>query len=76
MSAHDYTTPRTRGATGNTEQNEDDDDPVVSAIRRSGCLDEHYDVLDCMYEKKDWRACQDVLNVFKSCMNRAKHAKQ
>ncbi|VDP34351.1 unnamed protein product [Echinostoma caproni] len=55
---------------------EEEDDPVIAMIKRTGCLEEHYDVLDCKYEKKDWRLCQDVVKAFRDCMNQSKRKSQ
>ena len=60
MSAHDYK-PVNEG---------DEEDPVVEMIKRTGCLDEHNDIMDCMFENKDWRKCQDKVKLFRECMSK------
>ncbi|VDQ05031.1 unnamed protein product [Trichobilharzia regenti] len=67
--SHDYSTVRNKSNSKNSNP-EDDEDPVTSMIARTGCLNEHYAVLECMSEKKDWRHCQDFVKVFKNCMNK------
>lgn len=42
-------------------------DPVEAMVARSGCLEQHYAVLECFAEKKDWRPCQGVLKTFQAC---------
>ncbi|XP_015787081.1 cytochrome c oxidase assembly factor 4 homolog, mitochondrial [Tetranychus urticae] len=50
------------------EAEEEQDDPVTLAIKKTGCLQYHFDVQECMYEKRDWRACKDQVSLFKECM--------
>lgn len=50
------------------EEEEEEDDPVISMIKRTGCLEEHYAVVECQYDKKDWRACRSELKAFQECM--------
>lgn len=47
---------------------DDDEDPVVSMLYKTGCLKLHYKVQECIAETKDWRQCQDVVAEFKKCM--------
>lgn len=70
MSSHQYVTPRNTSSLA--EEIDTEEDPEVLMIKRTGCLEQHYDVLDCMFEKKDWRKCQDILHTFKNCMNKSK----
>lgn len=50
------------------EEEEEEDDPVISMIKRTGCLEEHYAVIECQYDKKDWRACRSEVSAFRECM--------
>ena len=36
-----------------------------------GCLQQHYDVQECMGEHRDWRLCQDQVKVFKECISKS-----
>jgi len=45
-----------------------DDDPVISKIRKTGCLEKHFDVLECIAESKDWRKCQEQVKSFRECI--------
>ncbi|GFN98919.1 coiled-coil-helix-coiled-coil-helix domain-containing protein 8 [Plakobranchus ocellatus] len=49
---------------------EDDDveDPVETMINKTGCLQLHYAVQECMGEKQDWRLCQKEVTEFRKCM--------
>ncbi|KAG6465750.1 cytochrome c oxidase assembly factor 4 homolog, mitochondrial [Manduca sexta] len=49
-----------------------DDDPVESMLKKTGCLELHYKVQECIAETKDWRKCQDVVNSFKDCIEKHK----
>ncbi|XP_053214585.1 cytochrome c oxidase assembly factor 4 homolog, mitochondrial-like [Panonychus citri] len=50
------------------EAEEEEDDPVTLAIKRTGCLQLHFDVQECIFETKDWRACKQQVASFKKCM--------
>ncbi len=50
------------------EDNDDDVDPVDEMIKRTGCLEKHYAVQDCMAEHHDWRKCQMQVMDFKNCI--------
>ena len=50
--------------------NDDEDDPVVEMIKKTGCLDQHNDIMECMFEYKDWRKCQDKVKLFRDCMSK------
>ncbi|GAU93838.1 hypothetical protein RvY_05712 [Ramazzottius varieornatus] len=52
-----------------TSATEDEEDPVAKAIQKTGCLDIHHALQECMAEKQDWRKCQDLVQQFKECMN-------
>ncbi|KAM3958642.1 uncharacterized protein ACR2FA_007286 [Aphomia sociella] len=49
-----------------------DDDPVESMLKRTGCLELHYKVQECIATTKDWRMCQSQVNEFKNCINKHK----
>ncbi|XP_026749418.2 cytochrome c oxidase assembly factor 4 homolog, mitochondrial [Galleria mellonella] len=49
-----------------------DDDPVESMLKRTGCLELHYKVQECIATTKDWRKCQSEVNDFKDCINKHK----
>ncbi|XP_026461804.1 cytochrome c oxidase assembly factor 4 homolog, mitochondrial [Ctenocephalides felis] len=44
------------------------EDPVETMLKKTGCIDLHYKVQECIAEKQDWRKCQDVVQNFKACM--------
>ncbi|VDM27946.1 unnamed protein product [Hydatigera taeniaeformis] len=48
----------------------EDEDPVIEMIKRTGCLDEHNAIMECMAENKDWRKCQDKVKLFRDCMSK------
>ncbi|XP_062715434.1 cytochrome c oxidase assembly factor 4 homolog, mitochondrial [Aedes albopictus] len=43
-------------------------DPVEQMLLKTGCINLHYKVQECIAETGDWRKCQDVVKEFKSCM--------
>ncbi|XP_017785879.1 PREDICTED: cytochrome c oxidase assembly factor 4 homolog, mitochondrial [Nicrophorus vespilloides] len=45
-------------------------DPVEQMLKRTGCIDLHYKVQECIAETQDWRKCQDQVSIFKECMNK------
>lgn len=49
-------------------------DPVEEMLKKTGCIDLHYAVQECMAEHRDWRKCQDVVRKFQYCMEQ--NAKQ
>ncbi|ODM91326.1 Cytochrome c oxidase assembly factor 4, mitochondrial [Orchesella cincta] len=49
---------------------EDDlDDPVERMLKKTGCLEKHFSVQECIAETKDWRKCQKQVQDFKECMD-------
>ncbi|KPI99282.1 Coiled-coil-helix-coiled-coil-helix domain-containing protein 8 [Papilio xuthus] len=52
---------------------EGDDDPVEAMLRKSGCLELHYKVQECIATTKDWRKCQTEVNDFRSCIEKHKN---
>ncbi|CAG9789848.1 unnamed protein product [Diatraea saccharalis] len=53
-------------------QEDGDDDPVESMLKKTGCLELHYKVQECIATTKDWRKCQTEVNNFKNCINKHK----
>jgi len=52
-----------------TSENDDDEvDPVEEMIKKTGCLELHYEVQFCMAEHQDWRKCQNEVTKFRKCM--------
>ncbi|KAI9205418.1 uncharacterized protein BJ171DRAFT_412547, partial [Polychytrium aggregatum] len=47
----------------------DDEDPYITRIKRSGCYDEHIALQDCHWDTKDWRLCRQQMSAFKRCMS-------
>ncbi|CAG9856144.1 unnamed protein product [Phyllotreta striolata] len=43
-------------------------DPVEEMLKKTGCINLHYVVQDCISETKDWRKCQDKVAEFRKCM--------
>jgi len=52
----------------NSEEVNEDDDIVEKMIRKTGCLQYHYNVQNCMSEQQDWRKCQPTVKAFRQCM--------
>jgi cytochrome c oxidase assembly factor 4 len=54
----------------NTPENEDEEeDPVEKMIKKTGCMDYHYKVQECIVETRDWRKCQPEVERFRQCMS-------
>lgn len=49
----------------------DEEDPVVRMIKNTGCLEQHYKVQECFFDKQDWRKCQQEVKDFKDCMRKS-----
>lgn len=43
-------------------------DPVEEMLKKTGCIELHYEVQDCISTTQDWRACQKQVQHFKQCM--------
>ncbi|KAF7992106.1 hypothetical protein HCN44_001431 [Aphidius gifuensis] len=54
----------------NIEKEEEIVDPVEQMLKKTGCIDLHYQVLECNSEKKDWRLCKKEVQEFKACMTK------
>lgn len=61
-------------ASSNTDAKKEIEDPVERMLEKTGCIELHYQVQECIAEHQDWRKCQDEVKKFKECM--AKHTKQ
>ncbi|KAK0168454.1 hypothetical protein PV327_002252 [Microctonus hyperodae] len=57
-----------------TAETDDIEDPVERMLKKTGCMELHYEVQECIAETQDWRKCQDQVQKFKICMD--KHQKQ
>ncbi|NXD28649.1 COA4 factor, partial [Spelaeornis formosus] len=55
---------------GEEEDEQEGEDPLDARIARSGCLEQHRQLQECMAEWKDWRRCQEQLRAFGACMAR------
>lgn len=49
---------------------EEGEDPLDARIARTGCLEQHRQLQECMAERQDWRYCQEELRAFGACMAR------
>ncbi|XP_050448667.1 cytochrome c oxidase assembly factor 4 homolog, mitochondrial isoform X2 [Cataglyphis hispanica] len=58
----------------NTDAEKEIEDPVERMLKKTGCVELHYQVQECIAEHKDWRKCQNEVKKFKECM--AEHTKQ
>ncbi len=57
-------------ASGKSDNNDDDEDQVTSAIRKTGCYQFHEKLQECYIEKKDWRNCSKEMQEFRQCMQK------
>lgn len=64
MNGHDY-----KSAIPKTDDDEEED-LVIALIKRTGCLDQHNAIMECMYNYKDWRKCQNEVKLFRQCMSK------
>uniref|UniRef100_A0A8D2MZN6 COA4 factor n=1 Tax=Zonotrichia albicollis TaxID=44394 RepID=A0A8D2MZN6_ZONAL len=53
---------------GWTAEEEEGEDPLDARIARSGCLEQHRQLQECMAERRDWRHCQEQVRAFGACM--------
>ena len=60
----------------NVQEEEEEEDKLEAAIRKTGCSDENYAVQDCMFEHRDWRKCQSQVQAFKECIMKNNKKKQ
>lgn len=47
---------------------DNDIDPVENMLKKTGCIELHYKVQECIASKQDWRKCQSEVQEFKMCM--------
>ncbi|NXM67749.1 COA4 factor, partial [Serilophus lunatus] len=59
-----------RAAPQGRGEDEEGEDPLDSRIARTGCLERHRELQECMEHWKDWRRCQEQLRAFGACMAR------
>nr|CDS28916.1 coiled coil helix coiled coil helix [Hymenolepis microstoma] len=64
MSGHDFKPVVSKA------DDDEEDDPVIASIKRTGCLEHHNAVMECMYENRDWRKCQKEVDFFRMCMSK------
>ncbi|XP_028134817.2 cytochrome c oxidase assembly factor 4 homolog, mitochondrial isoform X2 [Diabrotica virgifera virgifera] len=50
-------------------------DPVEEMLKKTGCINLHYKVQDCISETKDWRQCQSQVTEFRRCMQEHQESK-
>ncbi|XP_067628501.1 cytochrome c oxidase assembly factor 4 homolog, mitochondrial [Eurosta solidaginis] len=48
----------------------ENEDPVELMLKKTGCIELHYKVQECIAERGDWRRCQGVVKDFKQCMQK------
>ncbi|KAI4502449.1 hypothetical protein M0802_002361 [Mischocyttarus mexicanus] len=58
------------------QKDHDLDDPVEKALKKTGCIELHYQIQECIAETRDWRKCQDHVKKFKVCMEEYNKRKQ
>ncbi|XP_076463496.1 uncharacterized protein LOC143295761 [Babylonia areolata] len=46
----------------------EEEDPVETMIKKTGCIELHYTVQECMADHQDWRKCQKEVAEFRKCM--------
>ncbi|XP_039956605.1 cytochrome c oxidase assembly factor 4 homolog, mitochondrial-like [Bactrocera tryoni] len=46
------------------------EDPVELMLKKTGCIELHYKVQECIAETGDWRRCQEAVKEFKQCMQK------
>lgn len=61
---------------GRVTMSDDDIDPIEQMMKRTGCLELHYKVQECIAESKDWRKCQKEVNDFKKCFDESRKRSQ
>ncbi|KAL2311677.1 hypothetical protein Nmel_003412 [Mimus melanotis] len=55
---------------------EEGEDPLDAMIARTGCLEQHRQLQECMAERQDWRHCQAQVRAFGACMARRQQQQQ
>lgn len=59
-----------KNPTGTPDSNDDDEDHVTSAIRKTGCYPFHEKLQECYIERRDWRDCAKEMQAFRQCMQK------
>ena len=59
-----------------TIQQQDVEDPVEEMLKKTGCMELHYQVQECIAETQDWRKCQEQVKRFKVCMDEYKKKRE
>lgn len=54
---------------------EGEEDPVENMLKKTGCIELHYKVQECIALSQDWRKCQDEVNAFRNCMSKHQQEK-
>lgn len=55
---------------GKVEDGDDEMDEWDQRIFSTGCSQEQTRMNDCYFDKKDWRACKQEMEVFRECWKR------
>jgi len=50
-------------------QGNNEEDPYIARIKRSGCFVQHEILQDCYFAKNDWRECRKEMMEFKKCFS-------
>lgn len=59
---------RTWSAPGTSPVTNEQTDPLEEMLDRTGCKQTHYSLSECMFEHRDWRKCQHLVNDLRNCM--------
>ncbi|XP_051154443.1 cytochrome c oxidase assembly factor 4 homolog, mitochondrial-like isoform X2 [Leptopilina boulardi] len=51
-----------------TNDDDDIDDPLERMLKKTGCMELHFKVQECIAETQDWRKCKEQVNIFRTCM--------
>lgn len=55
---------------------DDIDDPLDRMLKKTGCMELHFKVQECIAETQDWRKCKDQVNTFRTCMEEYQRNKE
>jgi cytochrome c oxidase assembly factor 4 len=56
-----------------TRKSDEEEDPVVAKLSKTGCLELHFKVQDCYFDSKDWRKCTKEVKEFQECLEKSKN---
>ncbi|NXG45669.1 COA4 factor, partial [Psilopogon haemacephalus] len=59
---------RSRSSLKEEDEDEEGEDPVDALISRTGCMEQHRALQECMAQGQDWRRCQPQVRAFGQCM--------